>query len=326
MNCILDYVLNDNTDEECSGSDLDGEREDSDIDYESDVEIQPMFAQPVQEIIDNHLTLDDNDIYTTGIDKQQVEIARERNPVASNGSGDTPTHPDEVSNIKRDNNDVADIHQALVPTRARRGRVRTLAGARVCGFTKAHQGVGSNRVYVCGGRQGHTGQCNARQGNGNGKADDQKWESRDIGDHIDLENFVFAKNEGLKVRIKDNPQPDFVELYLTETVVVVTVREANGYVESFMEEFPEKADNSFKGQRVPVTTKGKKKFLGLLLLTGTVRKFNLKMYWLTEQLLSTPVFSKIMKCDIFLLILKFLHFNNNDDPSFDLNDENRLVP
>ena len=92
MNCILDYVFNDNTDEECSGSDLDGESEDSDIDYESDVEIQPMFAQPVQEIIDNHLTLDDNDIYTTGIDKQQVEIARERNPVASNGSGDTPTH------------------------------------------------------------------------------------------------------------------------------------------------------------------------------------------------------------------------------------------
>ena len=32
MNDILDYVLNDNTDEECSGSDLDGEREGSDID------------------------------------------------------------------------------------------------------------------------------------------------------------------------------------------------------------------------------------------------------------------------------------------------------
>ena len=47
------------------------------------------------------------------------------------------------------------------------------------------------------------------------------------------------------------------------------------------------------------------------------------MYWLTEQLLSTPVFSKIMKRDRFLLTLKFLHFNNNDDPGFDLNDENR---
>ena len=43
----------------------------------------------MQEIIDNDVTLDDNDIYTADIDKQQrVEIARERSPVASNGSGD----------------------------------------------------------------------------------------------------------------------------------------------------------------------------------------------------------------------------------------------
>ena len=47
------------------------------------------------------------------------------------------------------------------------------------------------------------------------------------------------------------------------------------------------------------------------------------MYWLTEQLLSTPVFSKIMKRNKFLLILKFLHFSNNDDLGFDQNDENR---
>ena len=49
-----------------------------------------------------------------------------------------------------------------------------------------------------------------------------------------------------------------------------------------MEEFPEKADNSFKGQQVPVTTNEMKKFLGLKFLTGIVRKLNLKMYWLTE--------------------------------------------
>ena len=41
------------------------------IDYKSDVEVQPTFAQPVQEITDNDVTLDDNDIYTTDIDKQQ---------------------------------------------------------------------------------------------------------------------------------------------------------------------------------------------------------------------------------------------------------------
>ena len=95
------------------------------------------------------------------------------------------------------------------------------------------------------------------------------------------------------------------------------------YAESFMEEFPKKADTSFIGQWVPVTINKMKKFLGLLLLTGIVQKPSLKMYWLTEQLLSTPVFSKIMERNNFLLILKFLHFNNNDDPAFDPNDEDR---
>lgn len=47
------------------------------------------------------------------------------------------------------------------------------------------------------------------------------------------------------MRTKDNPQPvEFFELYLTEAIVEVIVRETNIYAESFMEEFPEKADNS----------------------------------------------------------------------------------
>ena len=126
------------------------------------------------------------------------------------------------------------------------------------------------------------------------------------------------------MRLKDNLQPvEFVELYLTGTIVEVIGRESNRYTESFMEEFSEKVDNSPIGQWVPVTMNEMKKFLGLLLLTGIVRELSLEMYWLTEQLLSTPVFSKIMKHDRYLLILKFLHFNNNDDPGFDPNDENR---
>ena len=238
----------------------------ADIDYESDVEVQPTFAQPVQEFINNDVTLDDNEIYITDIDKQQqVEIARERSSVASNGSGGTPTHPDYLSNIESDNDDGADMQQAPVPARAHRRRICTCGGARLLGFTRPHQGVGGNRVCVCGGRRGHTGQGNARQGNGNGKADDWKWKSVDVGDHIDLENFVFAENEWLKARIKDNPESvDFVELYLTETIVEVIVRETNRYAESFMEEFLEKADNSFIGQWVPVTVNVMKKFLGLL--------------------------------------------------------------
>ena len=73
------------------------------------------------------------------------------------------------------------------------------------------------------------------------------------------------------MRIKDNLQPvEFVELYLTGTIVEVIGRESNRYTESFMEEFSEKVDNSPIGQWVPVTMNEMKKFLGLLLLTGIV--------------------------------------------------------
>ena len=146
-----------------------------------------------------------------------VETAREKSPVASNGSGDTPILLDDLIRIESDDDDGADIQLAPVPACPHRWRFRTRWGARVHGFTRAPQGVGSNRVRVRGGRRGYTGQGNARQRNGNGKADDWKWESVDIGGHVDLENFVFVENEGLQVRIKDNPQPvDFVEHYLTD--------------------------------------------------------------------------------------------------------------
>ena len=125
----------------------------ADIDYKSDVEVQPTFAQPVQEFINNDVTLDDNEIYITDIDKQQqVEIARERSSVASNGSGGTPTHPDDLSNIESDNDDGADMQQAPVPARAHRGRICTHGRARLLGFTRPCQGFGGNRVCVCGGR------------------------------------------------------------------------------------------------------------------------------------------------------------------------------
>ena len=49
-------------------------------------------------------------VYTTDTDKQQqVKIARERGPVAGNGSGHMPTHPDDLSNIESDNDDGADV-------------------------------------------------------------------------------------------------------------------------------------------------------------------------------------------------------------------------
>ena len=54
-----------------------------------------------------------------------------------------------------------------------------------------------------------------------------------------------------------------------------------------------------------------KKFLGLIILMGQIRKSHWKGYWLTDPLLETPIFPKIMTRRRFEQTMTFLHFNNN---------------
>ena len=139
-----------------------------------------------------------------------------------------------------------------------------------------------------------------------------------------MEQFPFREVEGLKVRIDENASPaDYVELYLTDRVMELIVRETNHYAESFMLENPGQANNSYIGKWTPVDVTEINKNFGLLFLMGIVKKPDIEMYWTTAELLSTPIFSKVMTCDRFRIILKFLHFNDNDDPDYDPNSDER---
>ena len=101
------------------------------------------------------------------------------------------------------------------------------------------------------------------------------WEQVNVGEQAQMKDFQFNENEGLKVRIKDNPQQiDFVELYFTEILLQLIVTEAIRYAEQYIEVNPEKADTSYVGKWNPVTSSGMRLFLGLLLLTGITRKGN----------------------------------------------------
>jgi len=106
--------------------------------------------------------------------------------------------------------------------------------------------------------------------------------------------------------------------------VQIVVDETNRYADQYLEEHPEKADDSYVGRWTAVTVQEMKLFFGLLILTGMVRKGSLSSYWSIEELISTPLFSKVMTRDRFLLIMRFLHFNNNDDYNPDDEDRDRL--
>lgn len=66
-----------------------------------------------------------------------------------------------------------------------------------------------------------------------------------------------------------------------------------------------------------ITIPKMKKFLGLIIFMGQVRKDARDDYWSTDVFTSTPFFSKSMSRDRFRQIWKAWHFNNNEDISDD---------
>jgi len=56
----------------------------------------------------------------------------------------------------------------------------------------------------------------------------------------------------------------------------------------------------------------KKKFLGLIFVTGIVRKPKLELYWSTRGIFQTPVFQQTMSRNRLQLIQRYLHFSDNN--------------
>jgi len=53
------------------------------------------------------------------------------------------------------------------------------------------------------------------------------------------------------------------------------------------------------------------KFLALVLLMGIIHKPKAEMYWSTDILYATPLFSAVMRHNRFALLRKFFHLNDN---------------
>ena len=62
----------------------------------------------------------------------------------------------------------------------------------------------------------------------------------------------------------------------------------------------------------PVTVIEMKKFLGLIFVTGIVRKPKLELYWSTRGIFQTPIFSQTMSRNRFQLIQRYLYFSDNN--------------
>ena len=153
----------------------------------------------------------------------------------------------------------------------------------------------------------------------------KKWTKVESPDDFVPKNIPFIDNECLKVRIKNDAGPmDFFNLYITPEIIELLVIETNRYAQQYI---ALKGDTIKEHSNVQdwkeTDTHEMRTFLGVLLLMGIVYKPRMTMYWSTDEIFSTPIFSQVISRNRFFLLLKFLQFSNNDDPFFDPKDENR---
>jgi hypothetical protein len=138
-----------------------------------------------------------------------------------------------------------------------------------------------------------------------------KWRKCSI-PHVpkDIDNTA---REGIMVDMPDNPNEwDFLNLYLTDEILEVIVRETNLYAEQFQNDNSETIKQFSNVKNWEGTNINEiKTYLAMVVLMGIVHKPRLNMYWSTDTILETPIFSKVMTRDKFLLLTKFIHFADN---------------
>ena len=125
--------------------------------------------------------------------------------------------------------------------------------------------------------------------------------------------FPFTGQPGLQVPLNDEQDPlTYVRLFLDEDIMISIVTETNRYAEQTLTRTPHRPLSRTRNWE-PITVDDLWLFFGVIVLQGIVHKPQQRWYWSTNRLLETPIFGKVMSEYKFTLIMKFLHFTNNDN-------------
>lgn len=136
--------------------------------------------------------------------------------------------------------------------------------------------------------------------------DGEEWSSRD--NPPALEEFL--GRPGINTENVPDSVADAVNLFIDENFFAFLVEESNRYYHQNEDNF-KTYKKSLKWK--DITVKEMKKFLGLVILMGQVRKDRRDDYWSTEPWMETPFFPKTMSRDRFRQIWRAWHFNNNEN-------------
>ncbi|KFM73727.1 PiggyBac transposable element-derived protein 4, partial [Stegodyphus mimosarum] len=118
-------------------------------------------------------------------------------------------------------------------------------------------------------------------------------------------NFIGMPNVNTVNAIKEI---DFFLQFFYDNLINSIVRETKNFTENHLGDNP---SSSKSVKFSDVTPKQMKAFFGLVILMGIIKKPNTKIYISTNEMLATPFFNKVISRDVFLNVLKFLHFTSD---------------
>ncbi|KAL4083936.1 hypothetical protein QTP88_029252 [Uroleucon formosanum] len=122
----------------------------------------------------------------------------------------------------------------------------------------------------------------------------------------------FYNNSGLKIDILvDSTAWDILNLFLTNEIIELIAEETNKNAQQFLSKNRLTKSSRFS-KWIPTDQQEIKKFFGLIIWMGLVQMPTLEDYWSISTRYKNNVVQKIMSRNRFELILRFLHFSDNE--------------
>ncbi|XP_040070609.1 piggyBac transposable element-derived protein 4-like [Ixodes scapularis] len=138
------------------------------------------------------------------------------------------------------------------------------------------------------------------------------WTKIDVGDIPRAPpRFPFVGSPGFKGHLEEgNGVVEYFEQFFDEELVDLIVAETNRYATQFLRSHHVSHLKTWR----QIDKKELMTFFALIILQGVIEKPDVKSYWSTREVLRTPAFGDVMSRDRFMLIMKFLHFTDNEAP------------
>ncbi len=124
----------------------------------------------------------------------------------------------------------------------------------------------------------------------------------------------YGVNEEYLATLIDAPIVDYYKIFVSSNIIDLIVEQTNLYATQIV-----LTKDTTPSSRIhfwnPVDRDEIWIFLGILMYMGVVRLPKIEDYWSTDTLFKNDVIPKVMSRNRFQLILRFIHFADNDDPN-----------